>query len=227
MKVPAFLSSLRRRFRRRENGSDLARSGASRRGRPSPRVESLERLMLLSGTTISGYVYQDANNSGVFQPGEVPFANNTIELFNGAGVEVGTTTTDANGFYQFTFDSSINTAPRTLSQTATVATNPTNFNIPVAPPIAQFNPALGTLTSIDVINTGSLSSNIVAENLDPALSATINGTVAGTLTLTGPGLSLATPISLNVGTQTAQPFDGLQDFMGVDTVTFPMAGNPP
>lgn len=218
MRVPAFLSSLRRRFLRRETGSDVARAGAKPRGRALPRVEALERFMLLSGSTISGFVYNDANNNGIRDPGELPFANNTIQLFNGAGAVVGTTVTDANGFYVFNVDQTINTAPKTLTQTARVDTNPTNFNLPVQPAINQFDPALGILTSVDVINNGTITSTIVAQNLDPALPAQISGTVAGTLTLTGPGLSLSTPVSLDAGTQTAPP---------LGTVTFPKAGDPP
>ena len=51
--------------------------------------------------SISGYVYYDANNDGVKDPGEQPISGVTITLTGNNG-DVRSATTDANGFYQFT-----------------------------------------------------------------------------------------------------------------------------
>ncbi len=50
---------------------------------------------------ISGHVYVDGNNDGIRQGTETPIPNVTLILWNASGVEVGRTTTDANGFYKF------------------------------------------------------------------------------------------------------------------------------
>ncbi|WP_439624505.1 SdrD B-like domain-containing protein [Gemmata sp.] len=51
---------------------------------------------------ISGFVYQDPNNDGVKQPSEAPIPGATVTLFNAAtGAQVGTTTTGADGGYNF------------------------------------------------------------------------------------------------------------------------------
>lgn len=48
--------------------------------------------------SISGYVYADDDDDGVFDAGESPLAGVTVSLF---GAATRTTTTDANGFYRF------------------------------------------------------------------------------------------------------------------------------
>lgn len=51
---------------------------------------------------ISGYVYHDKDNDGVFDTGEAPIAGVTLELLNAAGQGTGVfTTTDSQGYYQF------------------------------------------------------------------------------------------------------------------------------
>ena len=52
---------------------------------------------------LSGFVYRDDNQNGTRDVGiDTPLANATVELLNGAGAVLQTTTTDAAGFYQFT-----------------------------------------------------------------------------------------------------------------------------
>jgi uncharacterized repeat protein (TIGR01451 family) len=50
---------------------------------------------------ISGYVYVDANKDGLRQPTEVGIPGSCIELRNSSGAVIGSTVTDANGYYQF------------------------------------------------------------------------------------------------------------------------------
>src|SRR5437868_1645901 len=52
------------------------------------RVEALEDRSLPSGITISGFVYNDVNNNGLFDSGETAIANNPIELHNASGAVV-------------------------------------------------------------------------------------------------------------------------------------------
>ena len=54
------------------------------------------------GATLSGYVYYDVNDNGLFEEGEAPIAGVSIELLDSAGQGTGVTTlTDANGYYEF------------------------------------------------------------------------------------------------------------------------------
>ena len=51
---------------------------------------------------LSGYVYVDANNNGVFDSGETPIAGVVLTLLDSSGKSTGkTATTDATGYYQF------------------------------------------------------------------------------------------------------------------------------
>ncbi len=52
--------------------------------------------------SLSGYVYYDANDNGVMDPGEAGIADVKLTLLDSAGNPTATTTTtDANGYYQF------------------------------------------------------------------------------------------------------------------------------
>src|ERR1700726_697640 len=85
-----------------------------------PQVEALEDRAMPSTTAISGYVFADANNNGLFDNGEKPIASNQIQLLNSSNQVVGTTTTDAQGFYQFTSDQTLPGTPAVLTQTITI-----------------------------------------------------------------------------------------------------------
>lgn len=51
--------------------------------------------------SLSGYVYHDADNDGVFDDGESPIAGVEVSLQDDDNNTVAATTTDANGFYEF------------------------------------------------------------------------------------------------------------------------------
>ncbi len=52
--------------------------------------------------SISGFVYVDKNDNGIFDPSETPLAGVTVTLLDAAGNPTGQTrTTDAKGFYEF------------------------------------------------------------------------------------------------------------------------------
>lgn len=189
------------------------RTGCAPRRRSVPRVERLETVRLLATNVISGFVFTDANDDGLYQPGEVPIAADTVQLVNAAGAVVGTATTDANGAYAFTTDSTVSTTPRTSTQTVTVPVTLTNFSAPLS--LAQFDPSLGTLTQVDVTVDGTLTSRISAENTSESSPAPIASVVSGALALTAPGgINLSAPLNNPGATFNAGTYDGATDYAG-------------
>lgn len=76
--------------------------------------DTLRAISLTSGQTgidydfcehepacLSGYVYHDENDNGVFEATEDPIAKATVRLLDSSGTVVATAQTDASGFYQF------------------------------------------------------------------------------------------------------------------------------
>ena len=163
--------------------------------------------------TISGYVYNDANNNGlrVGPPTEPGIPGSQVELRNVSSVVVAVDTTDLLGFYEFPGDS---TVPAFLDQveTASVPTTITDWSSSLTVP--QFDPSLGTLLSAKVELLGSLNSQVRVENTS-AGSVTIKVTVQGDLVLTAPNVSLTKQLKpLDGALFAAAPFDGVIDFAG-------------
>jgi uncharacterized repeat protein (TIGR01451 family) len=162
-------------------------------------------------------VYYDANHNGLFDSGETPLANSQLELQNSQGQVIATTTSDANGFYQFQTDSSVDTGEKVLDQTVTIPDTLAGFSIQKA--VNQFDPSLGDLQEVDILNSGAITSDIRAENTSTLVGANITGLVQGSLTLLGPnGLSINSTASQNAGNFQAAPFDGTIDFGGTSGV---------
>jgi SdrD B-like domain len=166
----------------------LTRSRSSarkpRRLRPLTGIETLEDRSVPSAT-ISGFVYNDANNDGLKQPGESGIGGVQVVLNNPAGSTL-TTTTAADGSYQFTLpDTPGQPGSATVGATLNLASLDST---PATATVAQFNPALGQLTSVEIIDNSSLNSSVKVENL-AASSDTMTVAVAGSLTLQGTGLS--------------------------------------
>jgi hypothetical protein len=176
-------------------------------------VEALEDRMLPSATVVSGYVFNDLQNTGIMQPGEPPLANNPIELVNSSNQIAGTTTTDGNGYYQFDHNALISTAPQTITKSLMIPATATNFSL--SGMIAQFDPSLGTLQSVTISNAGSITSDIKVENTSTSSPSIISATVSGSLTLNGPsGITVQTNLQQNAGTFNATTFDNQLDFSG-------------
>lgn len=180
-------------------------------------LELLEDRRLLAGNVISGYVFNDVNGNGLRDAGESVIANNLVELRNSANVVVGTTTTDANGYYLFDADSSISQAVQTQVQTVNFANG--KANTIGSQLLSQFNPALGALQSIQIKVDGRIISDIKLENLDDELSV-VSGKVSGNVLVSGPGFNLNVNIAGNAAiTKTLPAFDGTIDFGGTSGVS--------
>ncbi len=163
---------------------------------------------------IGGTVYADINANGLFNPGEQPIVNNTIQLENSSGTVIATTTTDSNGQYRFTVDQTIDTSPHTKTVSATLGPMPTDTVQTLA--LSQFDPRLGQLTGVDVIVNGTLTSEAKVENLGSS-PANVDAELTGDLTITGPGGAHVTVHSVGNPQGTAGAFDGQADLQGNDT----------
>jgi protocatechuate 3,4-dioxygenase beta subunit len=171
----------------------------------------------MSCNSISGFVYHDADNNGLLEPGETPITNSVLELHDASGHLVATTTTDANGFYNFSTDPRIDTTPGTRRYDISFPDRPTEWTDTRSLP--QFNPLLGTLTSVEIQPNDPLTSTIRIENLDSA-PATIHTTSNGNATLSGPSLpGLVTTFAVD-HTFNAAAFDGIIDFSGPSGHTY-------
>ncbi len=194
-----------------------SRQAAARRRRPAaPRIEFLETR--LTPSTIAGVVYNDLPNTGLYQSGDPLYANIPINLANASGTVIASTTTDANGHYAFTIDPSINTSPATQQQTASFG--PSATDTPQALQIAQFDPSLGTLTSVQIQETGTIASQLQVDNLD-AIASTVQANIQGAITLQGAGLT--NPLTANVQTQESASVaatDGTVGFTGASAYNF-------
>jgi hypothetical protein len=128
-----------------------------RRHKAALQVEQLAAREVPACAVISGHVYADANFNGLRDPGEQPLANSTIELRTPGGELVATTTTNSAGFYQFDTDQRIDTSPQeTPAQTLPFGRRRTSWTRSGA--VQQFDPALGTLTAVEIINSGTIYS---------------------------------------------------------------------
>jgi hypothetical protein len=184
--------------------------------KPEMKVEPLEDRWMPS--TISGFVYHDANGNGLFDTAEASIPGSSIQLQSSDGTVLATTTTDSNGFYQFTTNP---LAPALQqSETEDLSFDSAKTDSVRTGTLQQFDPSLGTLESVDIYNNGTLSSQIQIENQDPT-AATVTGTVSGTLSL-----ALANAPTLNTALQptTEQAnigaYDGTIGFDGVSAHDF-------
>ena len=107
----------------------------------------------------------------MFDQGESPIANSKIELHNANNVVVGTTTTDANGFYSFEDDRSTPTLDKTLTKTVNFPSTQTNFSLDGL--LDQFDSSLGELQSIEIKHDGSITSEIKVENFSSVTASTM------------------------------------------------------
>jgi protocatechuate 3,4-dioxygenase beta subunit len=175
-------------------------------------IEPLEDRWVPS--TIAGYVYNDLNNNGIMDGPEQGIAGVAIQLQDSSGTPIANATTDSQGHYLFATDPRINTQPTTQSQTVTFPNTPTGqqqtgtFN--------QFDPSLGTLLSVDIINNAALNTDMQVESKDKGPSL-FKGTVNGTVSVSVPSISSVPSLdaALSISDQASfSAFDGNVDYSG-------------
>ena len=197
-------------FDRKSSARPSRKARASRRA--ALHLEALEDRLTPTGNVISGFVYADANNNGVFDPGESPIPNTTVTLKNSANQVVGVAVTDSTGFYQFSADATINSTPKTITQSVSFGPTDTDFDLTAA--VNQFNPNLGQLTEVDIEHDGSIVSAIKVENTSKSSGTKITAGVSGDLNLIAPGVNDNLSVSQIIGSYTAGKYDGTTDFAG-------------
>jgi hypothetical protein len=175
-----------------------------------PHFDVLEDRSLPSCNVIAGFVYLDANNNGLLDAGEAPIGGSTLELRNASGAVIATTTSNAAGYYEFSTDGTVATTA-ILPHSTAFANAKTNTTQTASVP--QFDSELGTLTSVEIIINGQITSNISVENIDDHLTS-ILGNVSGSLTVSGPRFSTIVTTSTQSESFDAQPYDGVTDFAG-------------
>src|SRR5262249_42814226 len=128
-----------------------------------------------------------------------------------AGQVVATAATAPDGFYLFSADQTIPPGEQTVSQQVMLPAQTTNWTRTLTFP--RFNPALGTLTEVEIINDGELTGRIQVESEDRA-PQTVTGTVSGNLSLSGPGFAALVATSSRSETFNASAYDGFPDYGG-------------
>ena len=130
--------------------------------------------------TVSGYIYHDANDNGIRDPGEAALGGGAMELLTATGAVAATTVAAGDGYYEFFFDGTL-TAPEE-STSVSFAIPPMVTNWADNGQVAPFDSALGTLVAVDITQTATITSSIEAESLDSE-KTTITATVSGEVTV--------------------------------------------
>ena len=114
--------------------------------------------------------------------------------------------------------STVETPVTTPVQTVSLGQTLTNFtNEPLSPDINLFDPSLGTLLSVTVGHTATITSNITSQNLSPSSPTTITASLAASYEIDG----LNQPIVQPTKTITSQPIAVGVFGSSNDTATFP------
>src|SRR5262249_19762682 len=156
----------------------------------------------------------DLNHNGLLDAGEPGIANNAIELHAAAdGHLIDTQVTDGNGHYLFAGDPTQPKSVGTQTVDAVFAAAPTDQSR--GADLAQFDPPLGTLRSVDIIFDATLTTAVKVESLDAA-AGQASATVTGTLDLTLPGSQppLEMTLTRETGPADLSAADGAIDFAG-------------
>jgi hypothetical protein len=189
--------------------------------RTTPGVESLEDRWMPA--VIAGIVYNDLNNNGIHDAGEGGLGHSTVQLRDSAGNLLASTVSDSTGHYQFTVRDSSTVLPATLTETA-------NFNLAKTDQVrtaalALFDPSLGTLTSVDILASGSIQSAVQIENLGDA-PGNFEADLSGQLSFQVAGGTALTSSPAGKLTATLGAFDGQADLQGNDARNFGVTNLP-
>ncbi len=157
-------------------------------------------------------VYHDRNENGLLDAGEPLLGGVPMELRNSGGAVVGTDTTDAVGYYEFSSDSTANPPEEIVSYETAVPEQLTDWVATGSLP--QFDPALGILTRVEVTGSAEITSQIKAESQDSdpqLITAIVSGEIGLALSSS---YQLASTPNVDAGTFSAAPYDGTPDFGG-------------
>jgi hypothetical protein len=189
---------------------------SQKRRQASPRLEALEARDVPA--IIGGIVYHDANANGLFDSGEAGLPGSTLQLRDEAGGLIASTTSGADGRYQFTKRDNVAPGSGLTSYEAIFSDSPTDLTRSAT--VSQFDPTLGTLLSVDIIAEGSITSQTVMENLGRHL-ASVKTEYNASLAYQVQGLtsSLRSDISRELA-GTLEAFDGVADLQGASARDF-------
>ena len=210
------------------SGIVLLRSGIQVAGSPNNNFAEV----VLSG--ISGTVFLDENNNGLQNGADAGIAGVVIELLNGSGTVIATTTTDANGNYTFTSlqpgtysvrepnqpantSNGITTAGAVANGgTPGTATNPATLPSRISTVILPPNTVSGGNNFAEVPNGRRISGVVFLDyNNDGVINGSDHGIGSQTLNLTG------TDINGNAVSRTATTnADGTYDFLNLPEGTY-------
>ncbi len=163
------------------------------------------------GPVVSGFVFTDTNGNGLRDSGEAGLTGVTMELRTLSGSTVSTAITDATGQYRFEQDQSAGTASKTTSQRVFFENLKGAWSGQSS--VSAFNPALGTLTQVDLKVNGQITSSVKVENLDTD-SSTAKVTLNNKLFVLGPGGTLEGVAAPGQYSANLSAFDGTADFNG-------------
>ncbi len=175
-----------------------SRVRAAKLRKTTPVIESLELISLLSA-------------------GGSPIRAAAARLHDSRHVQIaapvaGTHGTERNGM---AVGATLQTLP---AQTASLGNTQTNFtNQPLSPALNLFNPSLGTLASVAVVQSATLQSNITSQNLSTTSPTVITASLSGSYQLNG----LNQPIVQPTETTSSPPMAAGVLGSGSNTVTFP------
>jgi hypothetical protein len=189
------LVRLDRRLSTRPRSSRIA---ASKKRRATPGLESLELISLLSA-------------------GRSPIGAAALRLHMAQGHR--SVTPVASKPAAVDDGMPVNTTLHTLpAQTVSLPATLTNFaNEPLSPALNLFDPSLGTLASVTVIQSATLQSNITSQNLSTTSGTVITAGFSGSYQING----LKQPIVQPTESITSAPMPAGVFGSGSDTVTFP------
>jgi hypothetical protein len=114
------------------------------------------------------------------------------------------------------------TQTQTVFQAVSVPATLTNFSQAFMPPVKLFDPKLGTLTEVTIVESATLTSNIISQNTSTSSGADITGELNGNVAINGIGKPLSGTIQAFSQTISVPPSPtGANDFGPPTTVAFP------
>ncbi len=175
-----------------------------------PRLEALEGRDVPA--VIGGIVYHDLNVNGLYDAGEQGLAGSTLQLRDEVGGLVASATSGADGRYEFAQRDNVTPGSGLSSFEAVFAESATDLTRTAS--VSKFDPALGTLLSVEVIAEGRITAQSKMENLGPG-QASVKAEYSGHLAyqVQGLGASFQSDIDREL-TDTLSAFDGVADLQG-------------